>query len=82
MPGKAPVDSVGGPQDEGPWPADIEEIAQDDRLKRPVELSDGSTQEVEVVVTNVQQIVRGDGTPTDGYAVAYQYSDPTPGGGN
>ena len=47
---KAPIDDIGGPQDTGPWPTDVEEIAVDDRLKRPVTLSDGTQTEKEVQV--------------------------------
>lgn len=81
MPGKAPVDAVGGTQDRGPWPDGVEEIVEGEQYDRPVELSDGSTQTVTVTVTRVDQIVREDGTETDGYAVAYQFDDPTLGGG-
>lgn len=73
----APVDDVGGTQDVGPWPDSIEEIAVDDRLQRPVTLEDGTVEEREVVVTDLQQMIRDDGTETDGYTVAYQVSDPT-----
>lgn len=78
---KAPVDAVGGPQNDGPWPSEVEEIAKGKAYNRPVELSDGSVQEVEVTVTNLRQLVRADGTTTDGYAVTYQFDDPTLGGG-
>lgn len=74
---KAPVEKVGGQQDQGPWPSDVTEIAEGKAYNRPVELSDGTTQSLTVTVTNIQEIVRADGTPTDGYAVAYQYDDPT-----
>lgn len=83
---RAPVEDVGGTQKTGPWPSDVEEIAVDDRLKRPVGLTDPDTgeaftQELEVVITDVQQIVRDDGTETDGYVVSYQFDDPTLDGG-
>jgi len=70
---RAPVDDVGGTQDTGPWPTNLEEIAVDDRLQRPVRLEDGTTEVREIVITDVQQIIRDDGTPTDGYVVAHQY---------
>lgn len=73
----APIESVGGPVDRGPWPSDIEEISTGAAYQRPVQFSDGTTQEVEVTVSNIQHIVRDDGTPTDGYAVSYQFDDPT-----
>lgn len=77
---RAPVDHVGGPRDNGPWPSDLEEIAVDERLKRPVDLADGSRQSLEVAVTEIQQITR-DGEETDGYSVTYRFDDPTLGGG-
>lgn len=80
--GKAPVDDVGGNRNEGPWPEEVEEIAEGKAYNRPVELADGSTQEVNATVVNVHEFVRPDGTPTDGYAVTYQYDDQTLGGGN
>lgn len=76
----APVDQVGGTQNRGPWSKDLEDIAVDDRLTRPVGLDDGSVQDVEVTITDIQQILRDDGTETDGYAVSYQFDDPTNGG--
>lgn len=80
MPTKAPVDAVGGTQSEGVWPEAVSEIAEGEAYNRPVTLEDGSTQELTVTVTNIQTIVRADGTETDGYAVSYQYDDPTIGG--
>lgn len=77
---KSPVDHVGGTQAEGPWPEQIEEIAVDDRIKRPVVLDDGTKETVEVTVTKIQQILQEDLTETDGYAVTYQFDDPTIGG--
>jgi hypothetical protein len=78
---QAPVEDVGGPQSEGPWPSDVEAVAEGDQPKRPVRLNDDSTQEVTVTVTAVNQLTRDDGEETDGYAVAYQYDDPTLDGG-
>lgn len=75
----APVEHVGGTQERGPWSKDIEEIAVDDRLTRPVTLEDGSTQDVEVHITDIQQILRDNGDETDGYTVSFQYDDPTGG---
>lgn len=76
----APVEEVGGVKDDGPWPSEVEELAVDDRLQRPVQLGDGTVTELEVTVTDIQQFVRDDGTATDGYAVSYQYDDPNAGG--
>lgn len=81
MPNKAPVEAVGGPKDRGPWPADVTEIAENKAYNRPVRLSDGTTQDLQVTVANIHQILREDGTETDGYAIAYQFDDPTLGGG-
>lgn len=75
MPGKAPVDKVGGSQENGPWPAEVEEIIEDKAYRRPVTVSDGSIREVEVLVTNIREV------PDGGRAVAYQFDDPTAGGG-
>lgn len=81
MPGNAPVDHVGGNQERGPWPADVEEIVESKAYRRPVRLSDGSTQEREVTVTGVNDILDEDGNPTTGYVLTFQYDDPTLGGG-
>lgn len=78
---KAPVKQVGGPQNKGPWPAEVEEIARGAAYNRPVELSDGSVQDVEVTITDLQQILDQQGNPTTGYSVSYQFNDPTSGGG-
>lgn len=71
-----PVEHVGGGGN-GTWPSGIEELAVDDRLTVPRELADGSEQEVEVTITSLEQIIRPDGTETDGYVVAEQFNDPT-----
>lgn len=81
MVNKAPVEDVGGTQVEGPWPEGVEEIVEGNQYDRRVELSDGSVQTVNVTVTRVEQIVRSDGTETDGYIVRAEYDDPTLGGG-
>lgn len=81
MPDKAPVDAVGRTQKEGPWPDDVTEIVEGKAYKRPVTLSDGSTQELTVDVTGVNDILADDGTPTGSYAVTYQFDNPTIGGG-
>lgn len=70
---RARVEDVGGPQDAGPWPSDVSEIAKDDRLTRPVKMGDGTVQETEVLITGVSQIIRPDGTETDGYTVSFQH---------
>lgn len=81
MSNHAPVEHIGGTQtNNGPWPADVTEIAEGKAYNRPVTLSDGSTQNVSVTITSIEQILRDDGTPTDGYSVAFQYDDPTAGG--
>lgn len=74
---KVPVERVGGVQDAGPWPSDVTEIAEGKAYNRPVQLSDGTVQTLNVTVTAVNPILRADGTETDGYTVAYQYDDPT-----
>lgn len=76
----APVEAVGESKERGVWPSEVSEIARDERLTRPVELSDGTVSDQDVVVTDIQQILRDDGTETDGYAVSYQFEDPTLGG--
>lgn len=77
MPGKAPVNDVGGRQDSGPWPSDVEEIVEGKAYRRPVRLADGTTQEVQATVTSIQQVTDSAGDPTTGYAVSYVYDDPT-----
>lgn len=80
MPGKAPVDAVGGTQEKGPWPADVEEIVEGNTYRRPVQLADGSVQELDVTVTGiVRHGLRAD-PDEDGYSVAIAYDDPTGGG--
>lgn len=80
MPGKAPVDAVGGTQADGPWPKDVEEIVEGNSYRRPVELADGTIQEVQVTVTQVvRHGLRAD-PDEDGYSVSYTYDDPTQGG--
>lgn len=79
--GNAPVEHVGGVQDDGPWPEGVTEIAEGKAYNRPVVLADGTTTELTVTVTDVIQILREDGTETDGYVVSYQFDDPTLGGG-
>lgn len=79
--GKAPVERVGGTQEEGPWPSEVEEIAEGKAYNRPVRLADESVQEVEVTVTSVVQMQDQFGNGTDGYAVAFQFDDPTLDGG-
>lgn len=77
--GNAPVHDVGGPQNDGPWPAEVEEIARGKAYNRPVVFGDGTRGTAEVVVEEIQQFVK-DGEKTDGYAVSYRFSDPTLGG--
>lgn len=76
MPGKAPVEKVGGTQADGPWPEGVSEVVEGEQYDRPVELADGSVQTLTVTVTEVRQI--GD---TDGYVVTYEHDDPTADGG-
>lgn len=78
---RVPVSAVGGTQDNGPWPSDVEEIAAGEAYNRPVRLSDGSVQELTVTVTEINEILDEAGDPTGGYVVAFQYDDPTTGGG-
>lgn len=79
-PNKAPVDAVGGPQEQGPWPADVDEIVEGNSYRRPVQLADGSVQELEVTVTRVERFGLREDAKEDGYSVAYTYDDPTLGG--
>ncbi|SEF56278.1 hypothetical protein [Halobellus limi] len=51
MNGKAPVDKVGGPQEQGPWPSAIDEIVAGKRYRRQV---DGS--EVEIDVLDIREL--------------------------
>lgn len=77
MPGKAPVDKIGGTQAQGPWPEDVEEVAVDERLKRPVNLGNDRVEELEVLVQDIVELERG------GHAVSYQFDNPnSDGGGN
>ena len=73
----APVEQIGGPQSQGPWPDDLQEIATGEAYQRPVELSDGTLQQIPVTVTSIEQIIRRDGTETDGYIVTQHYDDPS-----
>lgn len=73
MPGKAPVDAVGGTRDHGPWPEGVEEIVEGEQYDRPVQLDDGTVEVRTVTVTKVEQIVRADGSETDGYVVSMQH---------
>lgn len=73
MPGNAPVDAapvkdVGGPQTNGPWPEEVEEIARGKAYNRPVFL-DGEVREVQVEVKDIRQFVDEQGNKTSGYAV-------------
>lgn len=79
MAGQAPVEHVGGTQSDGPWPDGVEEIVEGNSYDRNVMLEDGTKQTVTVTVTRVEQIVRADGTETDGYVVSFSYDDPTGG---
>lgn len=78
---KAPVDDVGGRQDSGPWPSDVQEIAEGKVYNRPVQVGEGQLVDLDVTVKSVDPIIRDDGTETDGYVVSYEYDDPTAGGG-
>jgi hypothetical protein len=81
MVGKALVERVGGTQENGPWPEEIEEIVEGKAYRRPVTATDGSEQELKVNVTGVNDILDSDGQPTGGQVVAYQFDDPTLDGG-
>lgn len=72
---KAPVGDVGGPQESGPWPKNAKEIGVGNKYQRPVELEDGTVQEVVVNVTNITDLGGG------GYVVEHHFDDPTYGGG-
>lgn len=73
MPGKAPVDAVGGNRERGPWPKDVDEIVEGKQYDRPVQLDDGTVEVRTVTVKKVEQIVRPDGTETDGYIVSFTH---------
>lgn len=84
MVNKVPVEQVGGPQEEGPWPDSVEEIAEGKAYNREVHatnfdsngnLIEEKTTTVEVTVTNIVDL------GNDGYAVGYTYPDQF-GGGN
>jgi len=62
MPEKAPVEKVGGPQEEGPWPANVEEIVAGESYDREL---DGTI--VSVTVTEVVE-----DTEQGGHHVAFQ----------
>lgn len=81
MPGKAPVEAVGGTVDTGPWPSEVDEIVEGNTYDRVIRLGDGSVTTAPVTVTRVENIVRKDGTATDGYVVAFSFDDPSLGGG-
>lgn len=67
----APVESVGGSQPRGPWPANLEEIAVGDEVTRLIDFDDGSTEERTVKIKDINQMLSGDGTESDGYTVSY-----------
>lgn len=76
----APTEQAGGTKSRGVWPEGVEELRTGDTHTRPVELSDGTVQELEVTVTQILEMLDEDGNPNGGYAVSYQYDDPTAGG--
>lgn len=78
---KAPVDAVGGTQEGGPWPDGVDEIVEGNSYRRPVQLADGTTQELQVTVTKVIRHGFREDSEADGYSVSYQFDDPTTGGG-
>lgn len=77
MPGKAPVDAVGGTQSGGPWPEGVTEIVEGDSYKRPVVLDDGSVQDLTVTITQVVRHGFRENPEEDGYSVSFTYTDPT-----
>jgi hypothetical protein len=81
MPRDVPVEEVGGTQDRGPWPAEMEKIVEGKAYRRPVQLADGSVQEAKVTITGIDDILADDGTPTGGKTVSFQFDDPTLDGG-
>lgn len=78
---KAPVDAVGGTQEVGPWPSEVEEIVQGETYRREVVDSDGNRRELDVEVTEVSDVTDDAGDPTGGKVVARQFDDPTLDGG-
>lgn len=79
MPGNAPVEKVGGTQENGPWPEAVEEITEGEAYNRPVPVEGGGTTTVKATVKHIIQLTDEQGNPTDGYAVVMEY--PSPGGG-
>lgn len=77
MPGRAPVDAVGGTQDDGPWPEGISEIVEGETYNRPVEVAPGDVRDLDVTVVEIVETVDDYGNHDGGYAVAIQYDDPT-----
>lgn len=80
-PNKAPVNAVGGTQSDGPWPSEVDEIVEGNSYTRSVRLSDGSVQDIQVTVTRIVRHGIREDSDEDGYSVAYQFTDPTLGGG-
>jgi hypothetical protein len=71
-----PVEHVGGPQTQGPWPNEVSEIATGEAYQRPVTIEDGMVDDVQVTVDEIRQVTRPDGTETDGYVVVQQFTPP------
>lgn len=69
----APVDHVGGTQERGPWPVDVDQIEAGKTYQRTVSADNGDQKTVQATVTKIVQIVRPDGTETDGYVVTCEY---------
>lgn len=53
---KAPVELVGGSGENGPWGDDIDEIEVGNSYVRSVKSESGTSDDVEVEITNIQQI--------------------------
>lgn len=58
MPGKVPVEKVGGTQDTGPWPSHVDEIVEGEQYDRPVHF-DGEDRTVTVTVTEDRETSDG-----------------------
>jgi len=75
-PKQAPVDKVGGPQDRGPWPVEVDEITTGKAYRRPVPTDAGPPVEVVAQITGINDILADDGQPTGGKIVRMQFEDP------
>lgn len=66
-PGRAPADAVGGPQESGPWPENVEEIVAGDTYGRTIPTPSGDAS-VQATVSRVDDLGEG------GYVVAFTHA--------